>query len=202
MSMIEDLLEAYPDETERQKEEEEEQAGQAGQARQQPRELAPVRKPHTKKDFDRATRVKALQYRLSGMTYSQVADRLKMPTNSVRALIQYALRTAEADSVEEMRELENHRLDAMQRAIWPAVEEGDLQAVDRALKIAQTRAKLNGLEAPKKLELALSVRQEMEQALGHLEALVEGEVVPEIEQSDEDDEDVQDAQEVKDDDEG
>lgn len=169
MSAIDDLLAAYPDEDERERLEAEGKVS---------RDLAPVRKPNTKKDFDRATRVKALRFRLSGMTYAQIGKKLNVSTAEARAVIQYALKTAESDSVEEMRDLENHRLDAMLKAIWDNVVAGDVQAVDRALKIVQTRARLNGLEAPRKLDLALSVRAEVEENLRNLENLIEAEVVP------------------------
>ena len=47
--------------------------------------------------------------------------------------------------VDELRELESARLDALQLAAWAKVEQGDLHAIEIVLKIMDRRAKLLGL---------------------------------------------------------
>ena len=42
---------------------------------------------------------------------------------------------------------------------------GEDKAIDTFLRISQRRARLNGLDAPQKLDLNLSIRQEMEELL-------------------------------------
>ena len=42
----------------------------------------------------------------------------------------------------------------MQLAIWPAALAGDLFAIDRVLKVMSRRAKLLGLDQPKKVALS------------------------------------------------
>lgn len=49
--------------------------------------------------------------------------------------------------------LELERMDDMLRAIWDAVENGDLQAIDRALRIGGRRDTLLGLAAPSRMRL-------------------------------------------------
>src|SRR5262249_7331072 len=50
----------------------------------------------------------------------------------------------------QVRALELSRLDELHRALWPLGLRGDLQAIDRLLKIAERRARLLGLDAPTK----------------------------------------------------
>jgi len=47
--------------------------------------------------------------------------------------------------------MECDRLDEMLRAIWPEVLDGNLQAIEKALKISERRSKLVGLNAPDKI---------------------------------------------------
>ena len=49
------------------------------------------------------------------------------------------------ESAAEILELELTRLDRLLMAVYPAAINGDLQAIDRALKIEDMRAKLLGL---------------------------------------------------------
>jgi hypothetical protein len=98
-------------------------------------------------------------------------------------MVHRSLDVAESRAVDEMRELENARLDRAQTAIWTKVLNGDLKALDAFLKISQRRARLNGLDAPTKIDLKIGIRAEMEAALSELENVVLGEV---ISRSDED----------------
>src|SRR5699024_2045667 len=54
---------------------------------------------------------------------------------------------------DEMRTVELSRLDRLQRAVWGKAVKGDLQAVDRALKIIDRRSKLLGLDAPQQVQI-------------------------------------------------
>ena len=51
-----------------------------------------------------------------------------------------------------LRELEVQRLDAMLYAVWGNVLQGDVGAVNTALKISERRSRLLGLDAPHTLE--------------------------------------------------
>src|SRR5215208_1667353 len=75
-------------------------------------------------------------------------------------------------AAEEMRELENARLDRAQAAIWTQVLAGDYRAVMVFLQISQRRAKLNGLDSPAPVAISPNVRGEMERALADLQQLV------------------------------
>jgi transposase len=130
---------------------------------------------------DRAAvrRVKAISMMLAGLTYEQIAAELKVSVSGAKDIVRRTLARAEQRNVEGMRTLENERLDRAQAAIWAQVLRGDLKAVDSFLKISAQRARLNNLNAPLKVELALKVQQEMHQALNQLENIVKSEVVRE-----------------------
>ena len=54
-------------------------------------------------------------------------------------------------------------LDAMMAGIWVSVRGGNLQAIDRALKIMARRAEYLGLDAPAKIDISVLVKQAAEQ---------------------------------------
>jgi hypothetical protein len=55
-----------------------------------------------------------------------------------------------AETVEQLRQLERDRLDTMLDAIWPRVRAGELRVIDRALRIMERRSKLEGLDGPER----------------------------------------------------
>lgn len=127
-------------------------------------------------------RREALSLILAGLTYDQTAERLGVSSSAVERMVTATLERAENRQADELRTRENARLDRAQQAIWSKVLDGDLKAVDTFLRISARRSKMNGLDAPAKLDLNVSIRQEMEDALNTLEATVlQGEVVPQTE---------------------
>lgn len=69
----------------------------------------------------------------------------------VQALYRSAINTLPTtltpDERREVRKLEMDRLDALQEAAWMQAVRGDLKAIDTALKVITTRAKLFELDA-------------------------------------------------------
>jgi hypothetical protein len=55
-------------------------------------------------------------------------------------------------TIDEHRELELDRLDALQRTFWKSAIEGNPRAADFVLRVIDKRAKLLGLEAPLKVQ--------------------------------------------------
>jgi glycine/serine hydroxymethyltransferase len=64
---------------------------------------------------------------------------------TVYRIVQEALKAQQVTSIDEVRELEATRLDALQGAVWADAVGGSLQAVQTVLKIMDQRAKLLGL---------------------------------------------------------
>lgn len=91
----------------------------------------------------------AVELALAGANLTQIADQLGWAHKSVASrAIHRSLDRHEAPSVAEYRALENARYDRLQTVLWPKALAGDLQAVDRVLRLFERRAKLNGLDQP------------------------------------------------------
>jgi len=119
-----------------------------------------------------ARRIEALTYRLAGYSYEQISKQMHQSINHVKRLIDNSLQNGENRAVEQLRELENLRLDRLQAAHWAKALEGDDKATSQVLKISQQRSRINGLYAPTKIEMAVGIKQEMEIALRDLETLM------------------------------
>lgn len=101
-------------------------------------------------------RQSVLELRLTGLSLRQIATRLTVDHGTVSRDIQHALKeSAErgAHLTETYKQLELSRLDALLATVHGAMDLAEtpgltLQAVDRALRISERRAKLLGLDAP------------------------------------------------------
>ncbi len=125
-----------------------------------------------RKKLQRARRIEAMSLKLAGVSTAHIAQRMGIQPDSVRKLINRTLATAENQTAEEMRALENLRLDRAQAAIWSQVLAGDYRAMMVFLQISARRAKLNGLDAPASIVISPNVRGEMERALADLQEMV------------------------------
>jgi hypothetical protein len=134
--------------------------------------LAGVQEATARQERESARRVQAVSLALAGFTNEQIGKQLGIEADSAKKLVQRSLQTAEARNVEEMRALENQRLDRAQAAIWSNVVAGDLKSVQAFLAISKQRAQINGLNAPTKIEVNVGIRNEMERALENLETMV------------------------------
>lgn len=134
--------------------------------------LAQVEEPTDRKVLAQARRTRAVSLALAGLTYQQIADDLHISLTGARELVARTLEETRNHAVDELRDLENARLDRAQAAIWSEVIGGDLKAINTYLRISERRAKMNGLDAPTKVQMAVSVRQEMERALADLEEVI------------------------------
>jgi len=97
-----------------------------------------------------ALALRAYKMRLQGSSLWDVSEACEIPERAVSSMINDHL--AEAANLigegakRELLALEVDRLDQMQNSIWRMAASGDLAAIDRVIKIIQTRAKLLGLE--------------------------------------------------------
>jgi hypothetical protein len=87
----------------------------------------------------------AIQMRLAGASWQQVADRLDYSSRGAaccdvgRALAQNLVE--QNTTVEELRYLEVARLDRLQVAIWQNALNGDIRAVDAVARIIMHRSR-------------------------------------------------------------
>jgi hypothetical protein len=101
-------------------------------------------------------RAKALSRRIGGWTFDRIGDELGISAQAAHKLVKSALADLNvkvAENAEELRRLEMERLDTMRNAIWGQVLAGDVQAIDRAIKIGARLAALAGLDAPAKADI-------------------------------------------------
>ena len=95
----------------------------------------------------------ALSLRRAGASYEQIAKQLGYRDGAgAFKLIKNAIAAIPKEEVEAVRELELSRCDTMLMGIWGKAKEGDLDAIDRVLRIQKRRAEYLGLDAPKKQE--------------------------------------------------
>jgi hypothetical protein len=107
-----------------------------------------------KREAAAARRIHAVQLRTAGASYRSIGARLG--TSHVQAFkdVRHALKDRRielGESTAEMIALEGERLDAATLAISPRVMSGDLFAIDRWIRISESRRRLLGLDAPKKI---------------------------------------------------
>lgn len=128
-----------------------------------------------KKDKGAYLRQQALSFRLAGLSHADIARKLDITEERVGRIISSSLAASSRalGSVDDMRDLENARIDRAQAALWPRVLSGDIKAIEAYLKIAEFRSRINGMDAPQKVELALTVKEEMNQAFQELEQLMD-----------------------------
>ncbi len=104
-------------------------------------------------------RGQALTLRKSGASIRAIAQTLDVSTTLIakdlnRALVELA--QEEKAGVAELRTLELARLDSLLQTFYPKAVNGDYQAFDRVIKVAERRAKLLGLDMPVKVASTLS----------------------------------------------
>lgn len=94
-------------------------------------------------------RARAVRLRLGGASYDTIAKDLGLASRaSAWKLVQRALRDRVFEEVDQYRELELQRLDALQAAHWGAAVAGDVKAALLVLKIIEQRVKLLCLDQP------------------------------------------------------
>jgi DNA-binding transcriptional MerR regulator len=130
---------------------------------QLPEGRAPRRHTRLLDQVERRRRIITLRKR--GMTYEQIADVLaegrdggepiKVTWNHVAHLVKRYLNNVDregTESIEELRVLENERLDELLATWGPRARDGDARAANVVLRLMERRAKMNGLDAAQRIE--------------------------------------------------
>jgi hypothetical protein len=115
---------------------------------------------------------------IAGLTYQQIADspddkRPGKPLYGDRGAAHKAVKAAMerhvgADEVEEMRQVEALRLDALQRAHWAKAMQGVGWDTDRVLQIMDQRARLFGLRKPERKQIEVITSDTVQAAIDEL----------------------------------
>jgi len=104
---------------------------------------------HRDRALASARKCRAIQLKLQGLTYQQIADELGYTSRgTVYKIIRTAQATQLTGAVEEHLDIEVSRINALQAAVWPAAMSGDLRALVVAARIIDARCRLLGLIGP------------------------------------------------------
>jgi AcrR family transcriptional regulator len=110
----------------------------------------------------------ALDLRIEGFDVVDIAQHLDLPVSLIQEYLFDALQTRvseEAKQTETSRYLSLARFDELTSMLFPAAMNGNMGAVDRLLKIEESRAKLLGTNTPIRVDIEQDVR-EMAKKLG------------------------------------
>lgn len=126
-------------------------------------ELVKSRKPRERKQKTRSTDVErrelvrdAVELRIRGLEFADIAARQGCDVSTAYRRVQAGMRdTLELTkpAADQLRAEHNARLGRYLDALSSKAQSGDMQAIDRAIKILERLAKLNGLDAPSKQEI-------------------------------------------------
>lgn len=129
--------------------------------------------------LDMAVMTRLIRLRVAGMTYDQLAvEGGYADASGARSAILRALRRHEAEAVNDLRTLEDARIDSVvrtateiqgDRGMSPIVR---LRAADTLLRAGKQRRDLHGLDAPKQIIISAGVASDLERALDDLEDAV------------------------------
>jgi hypothetical protein len=95
--------------------------------------------------------VRALELRKQGRSYREIGRELGVDVHTAHADVGaelHALRETAVSDATELRALELERLDAMHAGLSPHIRRGNPPAVTAAVRVAERRARLLGLDAP------------------------------------------------------
>lgn len=98
----------------------------------------------------------AFEMRKKGATYREIGEKLGISTMAACNHVRAVLTELEEQTKEDARDLvkmELYRLDQMLLGLFEKAIAGKETAVDRVLKIMERRARLIGLDAPKRQEV-------------------------------------------------
>lgn len=104
-----------------------------------------------------ARKIEAMALRRQGLSYRKIGARLGVSqTQAHKDVLECLAELAKERQAETEHHvtLELERLDALYEAVSTKAEKGDIAAINTALKIAERRARLLGLDAPTRTELS------------------------------------------------
>lgn len=134
-----------------------------------------------------ARRARAVRLRIGGATYEQIAQVCGYTDKSSAARsVKRALEEIEAESVGELRRIENLALQRDEVILRGIIDdtsvkaETRIRALDSRLRLSQRRARLNGLDAPIAVALSAGVAADLADALTEAEEVLRDFVAGEV----------------------
>lgn len=102
---------------------------------------------------------RALQLKLAGATYPEIAETMGISLSTAHGDVQRALKDIPKDEAAQLRREESMRLDRLHRELWREAIDKDVPLIqrlplfDRLVKLSDRRSKLLGIDAPQSLEV-------------------------------------------------
>lgn len=123
--------------------------------------------PNGAREVARLRRIKAIEMRAAGHSYREIAAALGYRSvASVYETVDRGLAEWVREPLDRMIALELLRLDQLIRAYWARAAGGDAEAASFVLKVLERRARMLGLDSPKRVDIhALIVEWARENAL-------------------------------------
>lgn len=128
-----------------------------------------------RRDAARIKEQRALDLRLAGATFQQIAEALGYANrSSARRAFERALEAEiriGAEARETLRAEQAARLERLLRSAWPAAVRGDAKARGDVIRLLERQARLLGLDAPVNLRVTDGLDGEIEALLEEMERL-------------------------------
>lgn len=122
-----------------------------------------------------ARRTEAASLRLQGLTWEQIAERLGYADrgSAYNAVMPWLRRQAE-ETVNDLRDLTNARLERVMVALWPKAIAGDLKAAAEYRRYLADYRRHNGLDAPLQVQISSGVEARLADVLNDATQVVMG----------------------------
>lgn len=104
-----------------------------------------------------------IELRKQGMNYADIASEVGIHMDTARSAVNtymIRLQARTLESADELRRDDYSKLSMMLDAIWDRVLEGELGAIDRAIKILERRARLMGLDMQQQNAILMALNLE------------------------------------------
>jgi hypothetical protein len=104
-------------------------------------------------------RLKALELRRAGCTFSQIGVAMGFSRERAFRIVtdeMLRLNRERTEAAEGLVALECDRLDALHLVLWPKAIKGDLDAIDRLIKLSARRCKMLGLDATPSMNVGVN----------------------------------------------
>lgn len=126
-------------------------------------------------------RKKALDLRLAGATFREIAGALGVSLGTAHTDVATALADIPKEEANELRKLEAARLDALNQAHWENALNGDTNSAKIVLSVIDRRIKLLGLDMPQRVEIAGNQDLDLDTVVDNLIGIAEATVRAELE---------------------
>jgi hypothetical protein len=99
--------------------------------------------------------LQALDLRLGGATFQQIADALGYKTRmgALHAVREARRKSPQDAGIKLARWMERERYNRAQLALWPRVQAGDLEAINAWIRLSKRRCEFDGLDKEKRVRV-------------------------------------------------